>query len=46
MVILAESGSTELEKFKNQPNDLVVRVQKPLYIITIMPLFNELARTL
>ena len=46
LIILFETGSNELEQFKAQDYNLVVRVQKPLHIVPILPLLNELQRTM
>ena len=34
------------EKFRAMSKDLVIRVQKPLYFVMIIPVINELSRTI
>lgn len=46
MIIKYETGTDELEKFKAQPYEMVVRIQKPLEITALVPLINELKRTM
>ena len=45
LIILYETGTVD-EKFKAQTYDLVIRIQKPLYIVALIPLINELSRTM
>lgn len=46
MIIKYETGTDELEQFKAQPYEMVVRMQKPLFVVAIVPLINELKRTM